>query len=140
MKDGEAAQLFQEPLFTRSETWKLSTSGLFRGERFLATGSVPLWSYHTHKTTLTPWMPALARHIGTAMAFNVSRAYLSTTPHTKLDYADILNPEVMKFGVESKRSCPTTSTERYKEALAESLREMRVLCEEETRAGDSARL
>ncbi|KAF8529840.1 acyltransferase ChoActase/COT/CPT [Gautieria morchelliformis] len=103
MKDGEAAQLFQEPLFTRSETWKLSTSGLFHGERFLATGfGSPYWDGYG------------------------------------IQY--VLNPEVMKFGIESKRSCPTTSTERYKEALAESLREMRVLCHGESRAGDSARL
>lgn len=40
MKEGEVAQLFQDPLFTRSETWKLSTSGMFHGKRFLATGSV----------------------------------------------------------------------------------------------------
>ena len=40
MKEGEVAHLFQDPLFTRSETWKLSTSGLFHGERFLATGLV----------------------------------------------------------------------------------------------------
>jgi len=41
MREGEEAQLFQDPLFTRSETWKLSTSGLFRGEKFLGTGYVP---------------------------------------------------------------------------------------------------
>jgi Choline/Carnitine o-acyltransferase len=40
MKEGEVAPLFQDSLFKRSETWKLSTSGLFHGEKFLATGSV----------------------------------------------------------------------------------------------------
>lgn len=38
----------------------------------------------------------------------------------------------MNFGIESKHSCHLTSTERFKEALVESLREMRALYEDPT--------
>ncbi|KIJ52558.1 hypothetical protein M422DRAFT_156186 [Sphaerobolus stellatus SS14] len=38
MKEGEKATLFEDPLFGRSETWRLSTSGLYNGERFAGTG------------------------------------------------------------------------------------------------------
>ncbi|KAF8591074.1 acyltransferase ChoActase/COT/CPT [Ramaria rubella] len=103
MKEGEEAQLFKDPLFSRSETWKLSTSGLFRGERFLATG------------------------FGSPFSDGIGVQY-------------ILNPDGMIFGIESKRSCPATSTEQYKKALAESLREMRALCATESRVEHSARL
>lgn len=74
------------------------------------------------------------------MAFSVSQIQILRSHKTDVFRADILNPEAMRFGIESKRSCPATSTERYKEALAASLREMRVLCQEETRVEDSARL
>lgn len=36
---------------------------------------------------------------------------------------------VLKFGIESKRSCETTSTERFRRNLVEALREMRMICE-----------
>jgi len=38
---------------------------------------------------------------------------------------DLINPTSMKFGIESKKSCPSTSTDKFKIALVESLREMR---------------
>ncbi|KAL4402466.1 acyltransferase [Malassezia pachydermatis] len=36
--DGEAPKLFTDPLLTESASWKLSTSGLSAGERFVGTG------------------------------------------------------------------------------------------------------
>ena len=37
-EDGEAAELFSDELFQRSQTWKLSTSGLSAGYQFRGTG------------------------------------------------------------------------------------------------------
>lgn len=37
-EDGEAADLFSDALFERSQTWKLSTSGLSAGYQFRGTG------------------------------------------------------------------------------------------------------
>ncbi len=34
----ELPMLFQDPLFAKSQEWKLSTSGLSAGERFVGTG------------------------------------------------------------------------------------------------------
>lgn len=38
MQPGEAAELFEDELFTDSQEWKLSTSGLSSGDRFIGTG------------------------------------------------------------------------------------------------------
>lgn len=69
MQDGEEAQLFQDPLFLRSETWKLSTSGLFRGEKFWGTGCVLIELYSGEPNQVC--LPGLGPPFGTAMASNV---------------------------------------------------------------------
>ncbi|PCH42408.1 acyltransferase ChoActase/COT/CPT [Wolfiporia cocos MD-104 SS10] len=38
LRAGESHELFEDELFTRSQTWKLSTSGLSAGEQFRGTG------------------------------------------------------------------------------------------------------
>jgi len=38
MQPGERAELFEDPLFAKSQDWRLSTSGLTPGERFMGTG------------------------------------------------------------------------------------------------------
>jgi carnitine O-acetyltransferase len=38
MNPDETAELFQDELFSRSQEWKLSTSGLSFGDRFIGTG------------------------------------------------------------------------------------------------------
>ena len=38
MRPGESHALFEDELFTRSQTWKLSTSGLSAGHQFRGTG------------------------------------------------------------------------------------------------------
>ena len=40
LKPGEQHPLFDDKLFSQSQTWKLSTSGLTPGERFMGTGFV----------------------------------------------------------------------------------------------------
>lgn len=41
----------------------------------------------------------------------------------------LLGPHIIKFGIESKNSCPTTSTTKFKHHLAQALRDMRRVCE-----------
>lgn len=43
----------------------------------------------------------------------------------------LAGPKLLKFGIESKVSCKTTSTQRFKAKVVESLREMKVLFDEE---------
>ena len=47
LRDGERAELFEDPLFEESQTWKLSTSGLSAGHLFRGTGYV---SFHVVKS------------------------------------------------------------------------------------------
>ncbi|KDQ57097.1 hypothetical protein JAAARDRAFT_35697 [Jaapia argillacea MUCL 33604] len=42
----------------------------------------------------------------------------------------LAGPEIIKFGIESKYSCPKTSTGKFKEDLKDALREMRLACVE----------
>ncbi|KZV73023.1 acyltransferase ChoActase/COT/CPT [Peniophora sp. CONT] len=91
LRDGEHAQLFEDPLFEESQTWKLSTSGLSAGHLFRGTG------------------------FGSPYPDGYGINYLCA-------------PDQIKFGVESKFSCASTSTARFNAALAESLTEMRTIC------------
>jgi len=43
---------------------------------------------------------------------------------------DLAGSHILKFGIESKRSCKTTSTAAFKIALVNSLRRLRETCEE----------
>jgi carnitine O-acetyltransferase len=42
--------------------------------------------------------------------------------------ADLTGPDVIKFGIESKHSNPLTSTDGFKAAVSEALREMMFVC------------
>lgn len=42
---------------------------------------------------------------------------------------DMAGPFLIKFGIESKISCPTTSTTKFKHQLVQAFRDMRELCE-----------
>ena len=91
LRDGERAALFEDPLFERSQTWKLSTSALSAGYLIRGTG------------------------FGSPYADGYGVNYMCA-------------PDGMKFSVESKVSCPHTSTARFHAALFESLTQMRDLC------------
>jgi len=41
---------------------------------------------------------------------------------------DLTGNDILKFGVESKRSSSSTSTLKFMDLIAESLRDMRVIC------------
>ncbi|KAG8753963.1 hypothetical protein FRC11_006931, partial [Ceratobasidium sp. 423] len=93
LRPGESSPLFEDELFAKSAEWKLSTSGLSAGERFLGTG------------------------FGTVWPDGYGINYLA-------------GPKLIKFGIESKHSCPTTSTADFKANIVESLREMKGLFKE----------
>ncbi|KIM26272.1 hypothetical protein M408DRAFT_330655 [Serendipita vermifera MAFF 305830] len=93
MQPGETAELFEDSLFGSSQEWKLSTSGLSAGDRFIGTG------------------------FGCPYPDGYGINYLA-------------GARILKFGIESKRSCATTSTRAFKMALVNSLQRMRETCEE----------
>lgn len=43
MREGESHPLFDDPLFSESQAWILSTSGLSAGDRFYGTGFGTVW-------------------------------------------------------------------------------------------------
>ncbi|KAI0749339.1 acyltransferase ChoActase/COT/CPT [Daedaleopsis nitida] len=88
---GESHALFDDLYFSRSQTWKLSTSGLSAGEQFRGTG----FGSPYHDGFGVNYMPA---------------------------------PERLRFGVESKHSCPQTSTQLFMAAITDALLDMRNLC------------
>ncbi|KAG9104066.1 hypothetical protein FRC06_005766 [Ceratobasidium sp. 370] len=90
LRPGESSPLFEDELFAKSSEWKLSTSGLSAGERFLGTG------------------------FGTGWPDGYGINYLA-------------GPNLIKFGIETKHSSPTTSTVDFKAKIVESLREMKAL-------------
>lgn len=84
--------LFTDPLFSRSQEWKLSTSGLSAGDQFRGTGFGAGWE-----------------------------------DGYGINY--LIAPDRIKFCVESKFSSPLTSTNKFKQHIADALRDMRVICE-----------
>ncbi|CAE6447104.1 unnamed protein product [Rhizoctonia solani] len=92
LRPGEISPFFEDELFAKSAEWKLSTSGLSAGERFLGTG------------------------FGTVWPDGYGINYLA-------------GPKLIKFGIESKHSCSTTSTADFKAKIVESLRDMKALFE-----------
>ncbi|KAG2347787.1 acyltransferase ChoActase/COT/CPT [Suillus weaverae] len=84
--------LFTDPLFSRSQEWKLSTSGLSAGDQFRGTGFGAGWE-----------------------------------DGYGINY--LIAPHRIKFCVESKFSSPLTSTNKFKQHIADALRDMRVICE-----------
>ncbi|KAL7279196.1 hypothetical protein ACG7TL_007036 [Trametes sanguinea] len=88
---GERHGLFEDELFTRSQTWKLSTSGLSAGYQFRGTG------------------------FGASYDDGYGINYMPA-------------PDNIRFGIESKHSCPQTSTQLFKTAIADALQDMRALC------------
>ncbi|KAI0719277.1 acyltransferase ChoActase/COT/CPT [Cerioporus squamosus] len=88
---GESHPLFEDELFTRSQTWKLSTSGLSAGYQFRGTG----FGAQYHDGYGVNYMPAADR---------------------------------LRFGVESKWSCPVTDTQGFMGAISNALLGMRTLC------------
>ncbi|GAA5828338.1 hypothetical protein JCM11251_006204 [Rhodosporidiobolus azoricus] len=93
LREGETHPLFEDELFSKSQEWVLSTSGLSAGDRFFGTGFGTVWPN----------------------GYGIN--YLA-------------GDKVIKFGIESKLSCPSTDTDKFRKNLVEAMREMRRVCEE----------
>ncbi|KAL8286545.1 hypothetical protein RQP46_004562 [Phenoliferia psychrophenolica] len=92
LRDGESHPIFDDPLYTDSSAWVLSTSGLSAGDRFHGTGFGTVWPN----------------------GYGIN--YLAGS-------------KVIKFGIESKRSCEETSTVIFRDNVIAAMREMREVCE-----------
>ena len=92
LRPGESHPLFEDEIYAKSQEWKLSTSGLSHGIRFLATGFGAAW------------------HDGYGINY-------------------MAGPNLIKFGLESKISCPTTSTARFKHRIVQAFRDLRRVAE-----------
>lgn len=112
MREGESHPLLEDPLFQQSQDWVLSTSGLSAGDRFYGTGFGTIWP----------------NGYGTNCASSEVRMQRSFTD--RLGLADLAGNQVIKFGLESKRSCAETSTEVFRNNLIEAMRDMRAVCEQ----------
>ena len=54
-----------------------------------------------------------------------------------VSFSDLVAPDMIKFGIESKFSSCLTSTEKSKEAITEATDEMYLMCEAARRGGGS---
>lgn len=102
LRPGESHPLFEDEMYAKSQEWKLSTSGLSHGIRFMATGFGAAW------------------HDGYGLNY-------------------MAGPNLIKFGIESKVSCPTTSTARFKHQIVQAFRDLRRVAEANASA-DKAKL
>lgn len=97
-----------------------------RGE--LTRYSLSALSNHAH-AYVRP-LSASARRILTATASTVS-AMLST--HSQIltrswSSVDLVGPELIKFGIESKYSCPKTSTKMFMATITRALLDLQSIC------------
>ncbi|KAI7902342.1 acyltransferase ChoActase/COT/CPT, partial [Cokeromyces recurvatus] len=91
--------LFKDPIFTESQTWRLSTSGLHAGIRLMGTG------------------------FGAIYRDGYGINYMAA-------------PNLVKFGIESKRVKETASTEQFMEAITKALIDIRQVCEQVNKTVD----
>ncbi|KAI0784600.1 acyltransferase ChoActase/COT/CPT [Abortiporus biennis] len=89
--DEPLPELFQDKLFKKSQTWKLSTSGLSAGYQLRGTG------------------------FGASEWDGYGINYLT-------------GPDYIRFGIESKHSCPKTSTWKFQSEILQALLDMKQTC------------
>jgi len=122
-EDGETADLFSDELFQRSQTWKLSTSGLSAGYQFRGTGFGTV--YPDGYGINCEWWFMFSRF---------SRDIRNVTDANGIClcffFKDLAGPDLIKFGIESKKSCKETSTEAFIDAIDLALHDMRDICVE----------
>ncbi|KIM64248.1 hypothetical protein SCLCIDRAFT_115593 [Scleroderma citrinum Foug A] len=87
----ESVALFEHPTFWKSQTWRLSTSGLTEGWHFRGTG------------------------FGAPFNDGYGINYL-------------IAPTSVRFCIDSKHSCPITSTQSFMTQLTHALRDMQEIC------------
>ena len=131
LRPGESHPLLDDPLFAESQEWILSTSGLSAGDRFYGTGFGTVYpsGYGINCErgfSLSPASFLLCRF----RLRSPRRVMLTNGIATDRSRADLAGNKVIKFGIESKHSEPSTSTAMFRDKLCEALREMRIVCEQ----------
>jgi carnitine O-acetyltransferase len=126
-EDGEAANLFSDEVFDRSATWKLSTSGLSAGHQFRGTGFGAM--YPDGYGINCKWNFSHIR-CETGRASDADGIYfcLFFFLPSRCFFLDLAGPDLIKFGIESKKTCEETSTEGFINAIALALHDMRDIC------------
>ncbi|KXN88606.1 Carnitine O-acetyltransferase, mitochondrial [Leucoagaricus sp. SymC.cos] len=101
------SSLFADSFFSKSQEWKLSTSGLSAGHWFRGTGFGAVYKdgYGIN---------CMSSHIVWRWA--------------NWDDVDLAAPDMIKFGIESKFSSLLTSTFKFKYAVADALKDMKSIC------------
>lgn len=117
LRPGETHELFEDPLFAQSQTFKLSTSGLSAGDRFFGTGFG------------APEKDGYGINCKFVDRLSYWCAIHTCVLTSSLYFADLAGADIIKFGMESKRSSRETSTHDFRLAIIEALREMRRICE-----------
>jgi hypothetical protein len=132
--------LFTDPLFTRSQEWKLSTSALNAGYHFRGTGFGAVFpdGYGINcefKLSFSeslcgifvggrPHRPELVYFL-----FHSRSPFLPNRAHTFSSLVDLIAPDRIRFCIESKFSSPLTSTSRFKQYIEDALLDLRAICE-----------
>jgi len=120
LREGETHELLEDPLFAQSQTFKLSTSGLAAGDRFFGTGfGAPEKDGYGINCKFCFYLASLRER----------QDHLVHTLITYVHPTDLAGADIIKFGVESKKSSKETSTHKFRLAIIEALREMRRICE-----------
>lgn len=68
----------------------------------------------------------------TFRSLDILSASLLSLPRSS-PHPDLAGPDMIKFGIESKYSCPFTSTAAFQEAIIAAMRDMKSICVEELR-------
>jgi len=101
--------LFTDSLFSESQQWKLSTSGLSAGHWFNGTGFGAAYK--------------------DGYGINCGFLFMCSYPRLmRYNVSDLAAPEMIKFGIECKFSSFETSTNTFKTAITNALRDMKKLC------------
>lgn len=129
MKEDESSPVFTDPVFWKSQEWLLSTSGLSAGERFVGTGYVSICSFlFGLKWIFFALGLEQGLKMDTALTVSAQSWVASYRARFNRPVVDMAGPDRLRFGIESKKPCPTTSTAGFKGLLRTSLLDMQALC------------
>jgi carnitine O-acetyltransferase len=129
LRGDETHQIFEDEMYSKSQEWKLSTSGLSAGSHLTGTGFGAAWPDGYGVNCESYWGPPSAGSLDMPGEGN-------GPSEKQLLISDLAGSHLLKFGIESKWSCEVTSTARFKHNLAQSLRDMRRVVEAQQGAGE----
>lgn len=124
MREGERHDLFDDEFFSKSQDFKLSTSGLSAGDRFFGTGfGAPDPDGYGINCGYRSDMIQMAQ----SLPLNICKL---TLPHNTTNSADLAGADMIKFGIESKWSSKEASTHNFRTEIIKAMRDMRKMCED----------